>query len=85
MANEAFAHGEIDQFPKDGDWRLIDGRSVHCKYSLDDGGKEVSALFYRRGRALAMLKAASTRVNLSAAEAQGLRWSVRRAVYLPLR
>ena len=40
MANEAFAHGEIDQFPKDGDWRLIDGRSVHCKYSLETAAKK---------------------------------------------
>jgi len=73
VANEAFAHGEIDQFLKDAVSRLTDGRSVDFKYSLDSDRKAVSALFDCRGRALAMLEAARTRVHLSAAEAQGLR------------
>jgi hypothetical protein len=40
------------------------------EYPLDDGGKVDYALFDRQGRALAVLEAESTSVNLSAGEAQ---------------
>ena len=42
---------------------------------LDDGGKADYALFDRQGRALAVLEAKSTSVNLSAGEAQGRRYA----------
>ncbi len=71
MANEAFARVKIDQLLKDADWSLSDGRSVRFEYPLDDGGKVDYALFDRQGRALAVLEAKSTSVNLSAGEAQG--------------
>ncbi|VTZ25779.1 Type I restriction enzyme, R subunit [Methylocella tundrae] len=75
MANEAFARVKIDQLLKDADWSLSDGRSVRFEYSLDDGGKADYALFDRQGRALAVLEAKSTSVNLSAGEAQGGRYA----------
>ncbi|PCD04193.1 restriction endonuclease subunit R [Sphingomonas spermidinifaciens] len=75
MANEAFARVKIDQLLRDADWRLTDGRSVRFEYPLDDGGKADYALFDRQGRALAVLEAKSTSVNLSAGEAQGLRYA----------
>ena len=75
MANEAFARVKIDQLLKDADWRLTDGRSVRFEYKLDDGGKADYALFDRQGRALAVLEAKSTSVNLSVGEAQGLRYA----------
>lgn len=73
MANEAFARIKIDQLLKDAEWRLTDGQSVRYEYLLDDGGKADYVLFDRQGRALAVLEAKSTSVNLSAGEAQGLR------------
>src|ERR1700751_4188152 len=75
VANEAFARVKIDQLLKDADWALTDGRSVRFEYPLDDGGKADYVLFDRQGRALAVLEAKSTSVNLSAGEAQGLRYS----------
>lgn len=75
VANEAFARVKIDQLLKDADWPLSDGRSVRFEYPLDDGGKADYALFDRQGRALAVLEAKSTSVNLSAGEAQGLRYA----------
>ncbi len=75
MANEAFARIKIDQLLKDAEWRLTDGRSVRYEYPLDDGGKADYVLFDRQGRALAVLEAKSTSVNLSAGEAQGLRYA----------
>ncbi len=75
MANEAFARVQIDQLLKDAEWKLTDGRSVRFEYPLDDGGKADYALFDRQGRALAVLEAKSTSVNLSAGEAQGLRYA----------
>lgn len=66
MANEAFARIKIDQLLKDADWPLTDGRSVRFEYPLDDDGKADYALFDRQGRALAVLEAKSTSVNLSA-------------------
>lgn len=75
MANEAFARVKIDQLLKDADWALSDGRSVRFEYALGDGGKADYALFDRQGRALAVLEAKSTSVNLSAGEAQGLRYA----------
>lgn len=75
MANEAFARVNIDQFLKDADWSLTAGRSVRFEYPLDDGGKADYALFDRQGRALAVLEAKSTSVNLSAGEAQGRRYA----------
>jgi type I restriction enzyme R subunit len=70
MPNEAFAGVKIDQLPKDADWRLT-GLSVRFKYPFDDGTKADYALFDRLGRALAVLEAKSTSVNLSSGEAQG--------------
>jgi type I restriction enzyme, R subunit len=75
VANEAFARVKIDQLLKDAEWSLTDGRSVLFEYPLDDGGKADYALFDRQGRALAVLEAKSTSVNLSAGEAQGGRYA----------
>ena len=80
MANEAFARVKIDQLLRDIDWKLTDGRSVRFEYPLDDGGKADYALFDRQGRALAVLEAKSTSVNLSAGEAQGRRYADQLAV-----
>lgn len=75
MANEAFARIKIDQFLKDANWKLTDGRSVRYEYPLDDGGKADYVLFDRLGRALAVLEAKSTSVSLSSGEAQGQRYA----------
>ncbi|HZR89960.1 MAG TPA: DEAD/DEAH box helicase family protein [Bradyrhizobium sp.] len=75
MANEAFARVKIDQLLKDADWALTDGRSVRFEYALGDGGKADYVLFDRHGRALAVLEAKSTSVNLSGGEAQGMRYA----------
>jgi type I restriction enzyme R subunit len=75
VTNEAFARVKIDQLLRDTDWRLTDGRSVRFEYVLDDGGKADYALFDRQGRALAVLEAKRTSVNLSAGEAQGRRYA----------
>src|SRR3954471_12086317 len=75
LANEAFARVKIDQLLKDADWTLTDGRSVRFEYVLDDGGKADYALFDRQGRALAVLEAKRTSVNLSSGEAQGRRYA----------
>jgi type I restriction enzyme, R subunit len=75
VPNEAFARVKIDQLLKDAAWLLTDGRSVRFEYPLDDGGKADYALFDRQGRALAVLEAKSTSVNLSAGEAQGHRYA----------
>jgi type I restriction enzyme R subunit len=75
VTNEAFARVKIDQLLRDTDWRLTDGRSVRFEYPLDDGGKADYALFDRQGRALAVLEAKSTSVNLGAGEAQGRRYA----------
>jgi type I restriction enzyme R subunit len=75
VANESFARVKIDQLLKDAGWSLTDGRSVRFEYPLEDGGKADYALFDRQGRALAVLEAKSTSVNLSAGEAQGGRYT----------
>jgi type I site-specific restriction endonuclease len=75
VTNEAFARVKIDQLLRDTDWKLTDGRSVRFEYPLNDGGKADYALFDRQGRALAVLEAKSTSVNLSAGEAQGRRYA----------
>ena len=75
VTNEAFARIKIDQLLKDTDWKLTDGRSVRFEYPLDDGGRADYALFDRQGRALAVLEAKSTSVNLSAGESQGRRYA----------
>lgn len=75
MANEAFARVKIDQLLRDAGWTLTDGHSVRFEYPLDDDGQADYALFDRLGRALAVLEAKSTSVNLSAGEAQGLRYA----------
>jgi type I site-specific restriction endonuclease len=75
MTNEAFARVKIDQLLKDADWALTDGRSVRFEYPLDGGGKADYALFDRQGRALAVLEAKSTSVDLSTGEAQGRRYA----------
>ena len=48
---------------------------MRYEYPLDDGGKADYALFDRQGRALAVLEAKSTSVNLSAGESQGQRYA----------
>jgi type I restriction enzyme, R subunit len=75
VTNEPFARVKIDQLLKDIEWRLTDGLSVRFEYPLDDGGKADYALFDRQGRALAVLEAKSTSVNLSSGEAQGRRYA----------
>jgi len=75
VTNEAFARVKIDQLLKDTDWKLTDGRSVRFEYVLDDGGKADYALFDRQGRALAVLEAKRTSVNLSTGEIQGRRYA----------
>jgi type I restriction enzyme, R subunit len=75
VTNEAFARIKIDQLLKDTEWRLTDGLSVRYEYPLDDGGRADYALFDRQGRALAVLEAKSTSVNLSAGETQGRRYA----------
>ncbi len=75
MTNESFARVKIDQLLKDTGWKLTDGLSVRFEYPLDDGGRADYALFNRQGRALAVLEAKSTSVNLSAGEAQGRRYA----------
>ncbi len=75
MTNESFARVKIDQLLKDTGWKLTDGLSVRFEYPLDDGGRADYALFDRQGRALAVLEAKSTSVNLSAGEAQGRRYA----------
>lgn len=74
MANEAFARVKIDELLKDADWLPTDGHSVRFEYPLDDG-KADYALFDRQGRALAVLEAKSTSVNLAAGEVQGWRYA----------
>ncbi|MBU3888583.1 DEAD/DEAH box helicase family protein [Methylosinus sp. KRF6] len=80
MTNEAFARVKIDQLLKDAEWRLTDGRSVRFEYPLDDGGKADYVLFDRQGRALAVLEAKRTSVNLSTGEAQGRRYAAQLGV-----
>jgi type I restriction enzyme R subunit len=75
VTNEAFARIKIDQLLKDTEWCLTDGLSVRYEYPLDDGGRADYALFDRQGRALAVLEAKSTSVNLSAGETQGRRYA----------
>jgi type I restriction enzyme R subunit len=75
VTNESFARVKIDQLLKDTGWKLTDGLSVRFEYPLDDGGRADYALFDRQGRALAVLEAKSTSVNLSAGEAQGRRYA----------
>src|SRR5258707_10484538 len=75
VTNEAFARVKIDQLLKDAGWKLTDGHSVRFEYPLDDGGKSDYALFDRQGRALAVLEAKSTSVNLSQGEVQGRRYA----------
>jgi len=75
VTNEAFARVRIDQLLRDADWALTDGVSVRFEYPLDDGGKADYALFDRQGRALAVLEAKSTSVDLTSGEAQGRRYA----------
>jgi type I restriction enzyme, R subunit len=75
VTNEAFARVKIDKLLRDTGWKLTDGRSVRFEHPLDDGGKADYALFDRQGRALAVLEAKGTSVNLSAGEAQGRRYA----------
>ena len=84
--NEAFARVKIDQLLKDANWNLTDGRSVRFEYPLDDSGKADYALFDRHGRALAVLEAKSTSVDLTSGEAQGRRYAdqLKVPVYFPL-
>ena len=75
VTNEAFARVKIDALLRDIGWRLTDGRSVRFEYPLGDGGKADYALFDRQGRALGVLEAKSTSVDLTAGEAQGRRYA----------
>lgn len=75
VPNEAFARVRIDQLLRDAGWQLTDGRSVRYEYPVDDGGKADYVLFDRLGRALAVLEAKRTSINLSSGEAQGLRYA----------
>ena len=75
MPNEAFARVQIDQLLKDAGWSLSDGLSVRFEYPLRDGGKADYALFDRQGRAVAVLEAKSTGVDLASGEAQGRRYA----------
>ena len=75
MANEAFARVKIDQLLRDAGWTLTDGVSVRFEYPLDDGGRADYALFDRQGRALAVLEAKSTSVDLVSGETQGRRYA----------
>jgi type I restriction enzyme R subunit len=75
VTNEAFARVKVDQLLRDAGWALTDGRSIRFEYPLDDGGKADYALFDRQGRALAVLEAKSTSVDLASGEAQGLRYA----------
>jgi type I restriction enzyme, R subunit len=75
VTNEAFARIKIDQLLKDTEWRLTDGLSVRYEYPLDDGGRADYALFDRQGRALAVLEAKSTSIDLSTGETQGRRYA----------
>jgi hypothetical protein len=75
VTNEAFARIKIDLLLKNADWRLTDGLSVRYEYPLDDGGRADYGLFDRQGRALAVLEAKSTSVNLGTGEAQGRRYA----------
>ncbi len=75
MTNEAFARVKIDQILENAGWRLTDGLSVRYEYPLGDGGRADYVLFDRQGRALGVLEAKSTSVNLSGGEAQGRRYA----------
>ena len=75
VTNEAFARVKVDQLLKDADWKLTDGISIRYEYPLDDGGKADYALFDRQGRAVAILEAKSTSIDLTAGEAQGRRYA----------
>jgi integrase len=75
MPNEPFARVKIDQLLRDAGWRLTDGLSVRYEYVLNDGGKPDYALFDRLGRALGVVEAKSTSVDLSSGEAQGRRYA----------
>jgi type I restriction enzyme, R subunit len=75
MSNEAFARVVIDRLLNETGWRLTDGRSVRFEDPLGDGGKADYVLCDRQGRALAVLEAKSTRVDLASGEAQGLRYA----------
>lgn len=80
MPSEAFARVKIDQLLKDAGWNLTDGLSVRFEYPLEDGGRVDYALFDRQGRALAVLEAKSTSVDLSSGEVQGNRYAAQLGV-----
>ena len=82
MANEAFARVNIDQLLKNADWTLTDARSVRFEYPPDDSGKTDYTLFDRQGRALTMLEAKSTSVDLTAREALSQRYADQFGRYL---
>lgn len=71
MPNEPFARVKVDQLLKEAGWRLTHGLSFRFEYVFDDGRKADYVLFDRQGRALAVLEAKRTSVNLSSGEAQG--------------
>lgn len=75
MENEAFARVKVDQLLRDAGWNLGDGRSTRFEYVFDDGGRADYVLFDRQGRALAVIEAKRTSVNLSAGEGQGERYA----------
>ncbi|MBI5113209.1 MAG: DEAD/DEAH box helicase family protein [Rhodovulum sp.] len=80
MENETFARVKVDQLLRDAGWSLSDGRSTRFEYSFDDGGRADYVLFDRQGRALAVVEAKRTSVNLTAGEAQGERYAAQLGV-----
>ena len=75
MTTEAFARVKIDELLRDAGWRLTDGQSIRFEYSLSGGGRADYVLFDRQGRALAVLEAKKTSVDLTNGEAQGRRYA----------
>ena len=75
MTTEAFARVKIDELLRDAGWHLTDGLSIRFEYSLSGGGRADYVLFDRQGRALAVLEAKKTSVDLTNGEAQGRRYA----------
>ncbi|WP_287799804.1 type I restriction endonuclease subunit R [Acidiphilium sp.] len=75
MTTEAFARVKIDDLLRDSGWRLTDGQSVRFEYALSSGGRADYVLFDRQGRALAVLEAKKTSVDLTTGESQGKRYA----------
>ena len=68
---EAFSRVVIDAQLDDVGWNLIDGQSVRYEYPLPDGTRAGYVLCDRHGRAMAVVEAKRTAVNLQEAETGG--------------